>query len=343
MGRNGKTLALMLALIIAISCLALLAVEPANAQYLGQVVINANSTIEPATAPMQRNGETYILSDDVGKIIIRRSNIVLDGNGSMLPGKVSFVDSLGNNVTANNAGGVFLDTVDKVTVKNLLIKDAQTGIFLERSTNCVITNNTIIGTHAIVPGLQATAAVYVWGGNNSVITENNLHDNYNGLYLGYDSQTTIIKNKITNSTYAVVAVWNSSNILYCNNFIHNAEQVAIVDSSINIWDNGEGGNYWSDYNGSGVYVIDENNIDRYPLTSPVDIYEESIPTPSPTTDRNAPPHLDPFYYLIFVGIIVAVVVLLVLLYQSNRKTALSRTLRKSLLSPCFFAEDNLTV
>lgn len=311
----------MLTLIIALSCPTLLSVEPANAQYLGQVVINANGTIEPSTAPMQRNGDTFILTDDVGKISIKRSNIVLDGNGSMLPGKVSTYDeTLKRNIISHNSGGVFLDKVDRVTVKNLVIKDAQTGIYLERSTNCVITNNTIIGTHAIVPGLQATAAIYVWGGNNSVITQNNLHDNYNGLYLGYDSQTTIIKNNITNSTYAAVAVWNSSNTLYWNNFIHNAEQVAIVDSSINIWDNEESGNYWSDYNGSGVYLVDVNNVDHYPLASPVDIYAVSNPTPFPPTDRNAP-HLELIDYLLPIGIIVAVIIVLsVLLYRRQCKT-----------------------
>ena len=325
MGRISKTLAFLLTLIIAISSLTLLAVEPANAQYLGQVVINANGTIEPATAPIQRNGETYILTDDVGKITIKRSNIVLDGNGSMLPGEVSFVDSLGNNVTANNAGGVFLDTVDKVTVKNLLIKDAQTGIFLERSTNCAIANNTIIGTHAIVPGLQATAAVYVWGGNNSVITQNNLYDNYNGLYLCYDSQNAIIKNNIANSTYAAIAVWNSSNTLYWNNFIHNAEQVAIVDSSINIWDNGESGNYWSDNNGSGIYLVDVNNVDHYPLASPVDIYAVSNPTPFPPTDRNAP-HLELTDYLLPISIVLAIIIVSVLFYRRHQKTTNSREL-----------------
>ena len=37
------------------------------------------------------------------------------------------------------------------------------------------------------------------------------------------------------------------------------------------WDNGLVGNYWSDYNGQGAYVIDENDVDRHPLTQQVDI------------------------------------------------------------------------
>jgi len=34
------------------------------------------------------------------------------------------------------------------------------------------------------------------------------------------------------------------------------------------------GNYWSDYNGKGDYVIDANNVDNYPLAQQ--------PYPSPT-------------------------------------------------------------
>jgi hypothetical protein len=71
---------------------------------------------------------------------------------------------------------------------------------------------------------------------------------------------------------------SSDNAIYCNNFIGNSQQVT-SDGSPNAWDNGSKGNYWSDYatrypnasetDSSGVwntpYVIDSNNIDRYPL------------------------------------------------------------------------------
>jgi hypothetical protein len=95
----------------------------------------------------------------------------------------------------------------------------------------------------------------------------------------------------------------------------------------NKWDNGVEGNFWDDYNGNGSYVIDENNVDHYPLTNPVDINAQT-PTPIPTatsylppSNRNAP-HLAPIVYLIPISVIVAVVIMLsVLLYRRHRKTA----------------------
>jgi hypothetical protein len=80
----------------------------------------------------------------------------------------------------------------------------------------------------------------------------------------------------------------SNKLIHHNSFINNTKQVddyhwtdSFSRPSINVWDDGTAGNYWSDYvtkypwakevDGSGVwdtpYVIDENNRDRYPLVN----------------------------------------------------------------------------
>jgi len=64
-----------------------------------------------------------------------------------------------------------------------------------------------------------------------------------------------------------------NNTFYRNTVINNDKNVE-SSSSVNFWDNGEEGNYWSDYNGTdsngdGIgdipYIIDENNRDNFPL------------------------------------------------------------------------------
>jgi nitrous oxidase accessory protein NosD len=61
-------------------------------------------------------------------------------------------------------------------------------------------------------------------------------------------------------------------------------------SLVNFWDNGEEGNYWEDYNGTDAnndgigdtpYVIDDNNVDNYPLMYPYDIENDTIMLPQP--------------------------------------------------------------
>ena len=70
---------------------------------------------------------------------------------------------------------------------------------------------------------------------------------------------------------------SSSNEIFHNNFMDNYYQAVIYDNSVNAWDNGCEGNYWSDYNGTDSngdcigdtpYVIDADNMDSYPLMNP---------------------------------------------------------------------------
>jgi hypothetical protein len=61
-----------------------------------------------------------------------------------------------------------------------------------------------------------------------------------------------------------------------------------TDDSIDVWDDGEEGNYWDNYTGldsdeNGVgdtpYIIDENNPEKYPLVESSEISEkERFPT-----------------------------------------------------------------
>lgn len=263
------------------------------------LIIRADGSVDPYTAPIQRVGDVYTLTSDVGSIDVQRNDTILDGNGHTLPGAVSIIDALGNNVTVKNSGGVSLNNVENVTVKNLTIKDCKIGIFLGLSSNVNVSGNTITETYAPIPPFQATAGIYIWGGNSNIIVGNRIADNYDGIYLGYETEhNVIVGNNIINNSYGIT-FWNSSNnSIYHNNFINNTIQVhdtGVKSSqssvSLNHWDEGcpSGGNYWNDYNGTDAngdgtgdtpYVINETNIDYYPLTEPFGVISLS---PFPTT------------------------------------------------------------
>ena len=105
-----------------------------------------------------------------------------------------------------------------------------------------------------------------------------------------------------------------------NNFIINKAHDPIVtaylpmpgnDSDVVMppWDNGEEGNYWSNYaakypnatekGSSGIadtpYVINvaPNLADRYPLVRQVNISENALPTPSPSASPSPTPTMSP--------------------------------------------------
>jgi nitrous oxidase accessory protein NosD len=129
-----------------------------------------------------------------------------------------------------------------------------------------------------------------------------------GIFLQDSVSNSIVNNIIANNgngTYIFASPFglgSSNNTIHHNNFINNAQQTYDTywehgfaePMSINVWDNGKEGNYWSDYRGvdhnsNGIgdtpYIIDENNQDNYPLMNQVVISGfPPIPTPDfPTT------------------------------------------------------------
>jgi len=113
--------------------------------------------------------------------------------------------------------------------------------------------------------------------------------NGTGILVSSDSNI-ISKNIVWESKCGIKLEEANGNLIYGNDFIHNVIQAQTTSSRDNKWDIGPqfGGNFWSDYNGTdfngdGIgdtpYVIDEYNIDRYPLMypcNPHDIAVESI-------------------------------------------------------------------
>jgi len=227
--------------------------------------IDVDGNIVPDTAPIHRIGSVYFLTGDVERIVVDRSNIILDGNGYRM-----------TNTLTNEA--IYIRNVNNVTIRNHIIKDCGMGITVDRSSNITISNNTITETSVIFTELQPTGGIRLWKVNSSVITKNQLADNYCAIYIGYESMyNTVIGNNLTNNNYGMVFWESSNNKIFHNNFINNT--VGVFDretTSLNVWDDGyfSGGNYWNNYNGTdndndGIgdtpYVIDKNNQDNYPL------------------------------------------------------------------------------
>jgi len=131
--------------------------------------------------------------------------------------------------------------------------------------------------------------------NSNTITDNNMtntgqtpYQDGISIYLSYSSGNVIVRNNIANNAWnGIRLLYSSNNSIHHNNFINNYIQVESYDS-INFWDDSypSGGNYWSDYIGVDVkngigqdlpgsdgvgdapYVIDADNVDRYPLMNP---------------------------------------------------------------------------
>ena len=129
---------------------------------------------------------------------------------------------------------------------------------------------------------------------NNAVYGNNIIDCDRAIMLSSAYENIIVGNNITNSAnQGVYFGCSDENSLHHNNFINNKQQATeqhevywwatqnnTYYSERNVWDNGEEGNFWSDYsgtdgNGDGIgdtpYSVYENYTDRYPLMVPFDI------------------------------------------------------------------------
>ena len=194
--------------------------------------------------------------------IIQESYLVIDGAGH----------------TIQNSR-IFLPRSANVTIKNLIFQNCQRGIDLDSAFNCTINNNIFSGTITVLQTTPSeTSAIKDFAGKTNTIRDNTFEENEVALMLS----------------------GAPSDVIYHNNFINNQIDISPYYAS---WSAGPDsatfskanvGNYWSKYNGTdnnhdgigdALYVIDENNIDYYPLIGPVILgspFQSPSPTPSPT-------------------------------------------------------------
>jgi parallel beta-helix repeat protein len=137
--------------------------------------------------------------------------------------------------------------------------------------------------------------------NHNTIVNNTISNTSKGIALCHAcTDNTIFDNTVSNNDYGIgLSGYSKDNTIYHNNFINNTNQ-ADDTTGTNQWDKGypSGGNYWSDYTGVNLYsgpLQDQpgsdgigdtpyTNIgggsgaqDNYPLMSPFDYTEYSIP------------------------------------------------------------------
>jgi hypothetical protein len=243
-----------------------------------EIHIRSDGTIDPASTPISRNGNTYVFTNNITTqgISIERPDITIDGAGFTLKGPYNGEQTLwiigeGPNQTPTNESfsigiDVVANTIGGLTVTNLNIQNFSIGMFIWS------TNNTIIG-NSVSDGI---VGIMISGPNNT-LTQNNIDRNKNGVFFS-ESQSTLPSN---------ISIYN-------NHFLDNIKQISgclCIDLNtsepIHHWDNGSMGNFWSDYNGTDTdgdgigetpYVVDALNVDRYPLIT------SSVIPPNATLD-----------------------------------------------------------
>ena len=279
---------------------------------LSTVLILADGSVSPTSAPIVQNGNTYTFTDNLyAAIKIQKSNIILDGAGFTLSGPYNGTamdvwligqgpDQLSNGTLAQYVIGIDLASpnVEGVMIENLNVKNFSIGMYIWTKNNTITAN-----------GVSNNIVGILLSGSNESVTRNYIADNQRGLFFGFNNKGDIIPSDI---------------VINHNDFENNVVQLngceckdINASESPHSWDDGRQGNFWSDYNGTdsnrdGIgdtrYVIDVLNQDRYPLM------QTSVKQPVPVSNFSVEIFVLSFFIIAMIGVVAAVA------YRRRKKT-----------------------
>lgn len=189
---------------------------------------------------------------------------------------------------------ITVTAANKVNIQGFTLQNSgsdqyDSAIHLQTSSGCFVANNKIVKNNiGVLLNLSSTGNVILdnvissnyygislFSSRYNVISDNTITDKLYGISFFLNSIRNVVSGNIISSSFlwgVSLDDYSSNNIFYHNNF-NNSNQV--VSSSANSWDDGNEGNYWSDYSGhdrgDGIgedpYVISLANgdVDNFPL------------------------------------------------------------------------------
>lgn len=219
------------------------------------------------------------------------NNTILDNRfGISLTSATNNVVS--NNNFSHNPDGIRLSfSRYNAFSENNISSSIFNAVSLSTSTDNVFSNNTVLNN---VCGFDLTFCGYntfsdnniskneqgfsLSGSSYNTISGSNIsYNTVYGVWLGASSNNVFVNNYVVNNRESFHLETSEDNTIYHNNFINTqadtTQQPSCFDS-VNFWDNGVEGNYWSSHNGADenrdgisdeAYIIDEKNRDNYPL------------------------------------------------------------------------------
>jgi len=149
----------------------------------GPIYIRADGSVDPPTAPIQRNEDIYTFMGNIyDEIVVERDNIVVDGVDFTLQG-------------TRSETGIDLTGRSNVTIKNIQIRIYEYGIWLGSSSNNSITGNNITNN---------PYGIWLSESSSNSISGNNITANKEyGIYLRDSTKNSIVGNMFANDGLAV--------------------------------------------------------------------------------------------------------------------------------------------
>jgi len=245
----------------------------------------------------------YVVLMSCSNITIQNLNISHRRQGMFLMGLTNSV--ITKNIVANNSEGIILKSSSNNLIKANLVENNSEAVYLEAShsnnfsgnritynSNSAVhfedsSNNTISDNYIAHSG---KGFILNRGSNNLVTGNSIIYSKETAFHIGESTGNTITGNNIAWSRSWAITITGSVgyNKIHHNDFVNNMGgtfQTYPGSKTRNSWDDGNEGNFWSDYQrrypmaeeveGSNIMdtpiAMNGINVDRYPLIKPVDL------------------------------------------------------------------------
>jgi hypothetical protein len=165
-------------------------IEPVQAGYSTIVTIKNDGSIDPPTAPMQRNGNIYLLTANVtlgsdSLCLIQKTNIVIDGNGFEIS------NGFGNSVFDFDAAYYCYN----VSIRNMIVRNCSSIIDENGSDgpSDYIHHMTLTNNHFI------NGSIGLWWTDSINVSDNEFVGSASSLGEYYVSNCKVLRNKFVDS------------------------------------------------------------------------------------------------------------------------------------------------
>jgi len=177
---------------------------------LPRIYIRNDGSIEPATAPIERAGSLYRLTDDIVMytIEIQRGNLYFDGSGCLIQGNQSWMGIAPRHGDAGNNAIIITDR-NNITITNVKFEKCTTGVRIYNSTNIKITGNTFT---KLAPGFGSALGVAIKD-SSFILVEDNYFGSFSGSAIACNGTSNIIRG---NTIAGSIDLEGSSNLVLDN-------------------------------------------------------------------------------------------------------------------------------
>jgi parallel beta-helix repeat protein len=257
----------------------------------GQIVIQKGGvTVDGSGYVLHGMGEGGIFLENRSDVVLRNIKVVdapfgitmLNGSNNIITGSncsIKLENSVNNTISGNERISLLFNNSSKnIVMENNLTDNTRYGFKLQSTSN----ENSIFGNNITcsIGGIE-----FHGNSSNNTVYENWIVNNADGMMFHNSYNNSIYDNVIAfNTNCGIYFRLSAYNKFFGNDIVENYEQT-ICWYGTNIWDNGQIGNYWSNYNGTDndgdgigdepyyfrtyqLKTVEDYDVDNYPLMEP---------------------------------------------------------------------------